>query len=77
MNKEVKHGNLIILDAVKAYQIDVSGVLDFAKSLLMCAAKDGNAGVFNISDMGSFFLADRIPTLLSMSGAFGRRWTLN
>ncbi len=64
VNKEVKHGNLIILDAVKAYQIDVSGVLNFAKSLLMRAAKNGKAGVFNISDMGSFFLADRIPTLV-------------
>lgn len=64
VNKEVKHGNLIILDAVKAYQIDVSGVLSFAKNLLMRAAKDGKAGVFNISDMGSFFLADRIPTLV-------------
>lgn len=64
VNKEVKHGNLIILDAVKGYQIDVSGVLNFAKSLLMRAAKDGKAGVFNMSDMGSFFLADRIPTLI-------------
>jgi hypothetical protein len=63
-NKEVKHGNLIILDAVKGYQIDVSGVLNFAKSLLMRAAKNGKAGVFNISDMGSFFLADRIPILV-------------
>lgn len=64
VNKEVKHGNLIILDAVKAYQIDVSGVVNFAKSLLMRAVKDGKAGVFNISDMGSFFLADRIPILV-------------
>ncbi|HEX5977413.1 MAG TPA: MEDS domain-containing protein [Nitrososphaeraceae archaeon] len=64
VNKEVKHGNLIILDAVKAYQIDISGVLNFAKSLLMRAAKNGKAGVFNISDMGSFFLADRIPILV-------------
>jgi hypothetical protein len=64
VNKEVKHGNLIILDAVKAYQIDVSGVVNFAKSLLMRAAKNGKAGVFNISDMGSFFLADRIPILV-------------
>jgi hypothetical protein len=64
VNKEVKHGNLIILDAVKAYQIDVSGVVNFAKSLLMRATKDGKAGVFNISDMGSFFLADRIPILV-------------
>jgi hypothetical protein len=64
VNKEVKHGNLIILDAVKGYQIDVSGVLNFAKRLLMRAAKNGKAGVFNISDMGSFFLADRIPILV-------------
>src|SRR5919107_4179949 len=64
INKEAKGANLIILDAVKAYQIDVSGVINFAKSLLMRAAKDGKAGVFNISDMGSFFLADRISTLV-------------
>src|SRR3712207_6966952 len=34
------------------------------RSLVTRAAKDGKAGVFNISDMGSFFVADRIPVLL-------------
>jgi hypothetical protein len=63
-NKEAKDGNLIISDAVKAYQIDVFGAFKFAQSLVMRAAKDGKAGVFNISDLGSFFVADRIPTLL-------------
>ena len=64
VNKEAKDGNLIILDAVKAYQIDEFGAFKFAQSLVMRAAKDGKAGVFNISDLGSFFVADRIPTLL-------------
>jgi hypothetical protein len=64
VNKEAKDGNLIISDAVKAYQIDVFGAFKFAQSLVMRAAKDGKAGVFNISDLGSFFVADRIPTLL-------------
>ena len=73
VNKEVKHGNLIILDAVKAYQTDVSGVVNFAKSLLMRAAKNGKAGVFNISDMGSFFLADRIPTLIDYERSLGKK----
>lgn len=64
VNKEAKDGNLIILDAIKAYQIDVFGAYKFAQSLVMRATKDGKAGVFNISDLGSFFVADRIPTLL-------------
>src|SRR5688500_11076967 len=64
VNNESKDGNLIILDAVKAYQIDTFGAFKFAQSLVMRAAKDGKAGVFNISDLGSFFVADRIPALL-------------
>ena len=64
VNKEAKEGNLVILDAVKAYQIDIFGALKFAKSLVIRATKNRKAGVFNISDMGSFFVTDRIPALL-------------
>jgi len=64
VNKEAKDGNLIISDAVRAYQIDTFGAFKFAQSLVMRAAKEGKAGVFNISDLGSFFVADRILTLL-------------
>ena len=64
VNKEAKDGNLVILDSVKAYQIDIFGALKFAKSLVMRATKDGKAGVFNISDMGSFFVTERVPALL-------------
>lgn len=64
VNREAKDGNLIILDAVKAYQIDTLGAYKFAQTLVMRAAKDGKAGVFNISDLGSFFLTERIPRLL-------------
>ena len=64
VNNEAKEGNLVILDAVKAYQIDIFGAFKFTRSLVTRAAKDGKAGVFNISDMGSFFVADRIPILL-------------
>jgi MEDS: MEthanogen/methylotroph, DcmR Sensory domain len=64
VNKEAKDGNLIILDAVKAYQIDTMGAYTFAETLVMRAAKDCKAGVFNISDMGSFFLTERTPRLL-------------
>ena len=73
VNKEAKDGNLIILDAVKAYQIDVSGAFKFAQSLGMRAAKHGKAGVFNISDLGSFFVADRIPTLLGYERSIPKR----
>jgi len=64
VNKEAKEGNLVVLDAGKAYQIDIFGAFEFAKSLVMRAAKDVKTGIFNISDMGSFFLADRMPVLV-------------
>ena len=76
VNKEAKDGNLIILDAVKAYQIDVSGAFKLAQSLGMRAAKDGKAGVFNISDLGSFFVADRIPTLLGYERSIPKKMDL-
>ncbi len=76
VNKEAKDGNLIILDAIKAYQIDVFGAYKFAQSLVMCAAKDGKAGVFNISDLGSFFVADRIPTLLGYERSIPKKMDL-
>lgn len=76
VNKEAKDGNLIILDAIKAYQIDVFGAYKFAQSLVMRAAKDGKAGVFNISDLGSFFVADRIPTLLGYERSIPKKMDL-
>jgi hypothetical protein len=76
VNKEAKDGNLIILDAIKAYQIDVFGAYRFAQSLGMRATKDGKAGVFNISDLGSFFVADRIPTLLGYERSIPKRMDL-
>ena len=76
VNKEAKDGNLIISDAIKAYQIDVFGAYNFAQSLVMRAAKDGKTGVFNISDLGSFFVADRIPTLLGYERSIPKRMDL-
>ena len=76
VNKEAKDGNLIISDAVKAYQIDVFGAYKFAQSLVMRAAKDSKAGVFNISDLGSFFVADRIPTLLGYERSIPKKMDL-
>lgn len=76
VNKEAKDGNLIILDAIKTYQIDVFGAYKFAQSLVMRAAKDGKAGVFNISDLGSFFVADRIPTLLGYERSIPKKMDL-
>ena len=76
VSKEAKDGNLIISDAVKAYQIDVLGAFKFAQSLVMRAAKDGKTGVFNISDLGSFFVADRIPTLLGYERSIPKKMDL-
>jgi len=64
VDNETKDGNLVILDAVRAYQIDTYGAMKLGKSLVFRAIKEGKSGVFNMSDMGSFFLSDRIETLL-------------
>jgi hypothetical protein len=61
---EKKNGNLIIVDAFRAYQIDINGAMNFAKNLIKRATKDGKEGVFNLSDMGSFFLSERIDRLI-------------
>jgi hypothetical protein len=64
MDSEMKDGNLIIVDAVRAYQVDTYGAMKLGKSLVMRAAREGKAGVFNLSDLGSFFLAEGINTLI-------------
>jgi len=64
VDNETKDGNLVILDAVRAYQIDTYGAMKLGKSLVFRAIKEGKSGVFNMSDMGSFFLSERIETLL-------------
>jgi hypothetical protein len=64
VDDEKKKGSLIIVDAVRAYQIDTNGAMNFAKDLAMRAARDGKEGVFNLSDMGSFFLSERIDRLI-------------
>ncbi len=65
VSNEIKEGNLIILDAVKAYQIkDIHGALKFATTLAKQAEREGKAGVFALTEMGSFFIAERTATLL-------------
>jgi MEDS: MEthanogen/methylotroph, DcmR Sensory domain len=64
VDDETKAGNLVIVDAVRAYQIDTYGAMKLAKSLVLRAIKEGKSGVFNMSDMGSFFLSERIETLV-------------
>jgi hypothetical protein len=64
VDNETKDGNLVIVDAVRAYQIDIYGAMKLGKSLVLRAIKEGKSGVFNMSDMGSFFLSERIETLV-------------
>src|SRR5215211_531264 len=64
VDNETKDGNLVIVDAVRAYQIDTYGAMKLGKSLVLRAVKEGKSGVFNMSDMGSFFLSERIETLV-------------
>jgi hypothetical protein len=64
VDNETKDGNLVIVDAVRAYQIDTYGAMKLGKSLVLRAIKEGKSGVFNMSDMGSFFLSERIERLV-------------
>jgi hypothetical protein len=77
VNNEIKNGNLVILDAVKAYQIDVHGALKFATTLDKRAECDRKSGVFGLTEMGSFFIAERIASLLEYERSLPKKWELN
>ena len=77
VNNEIKNGNLVILDAVKAYQIDVHGALKFATTLDKRAEYDRKSGVFGLTEMGSFFIAERIASLLEYERSLPKKWELN
>ncbi|MDQ3852628.1 MAG: MEDS domain-containing protein [Thermoproteota archaeon] len=73
VDNEKKDGNLIIVDAVRAYQTDTYGAMNFAKDLVMRASRDGKDGVFNLSDMGSFFLSERIDGLIEYEQSLSKK----
>jgi hypothetical protein len=77
VNNEIKNGNLVILDAVKAYQIDIHGALKFATALAKRAESDRKSGVFALTEMGSFFIAERIASLLEYERSLPKKWELN
>ena len=77
VNNEIKEGNLVILDAVKAYQIDIRGALKFATTLAERAERDRKAGVSALTEMGSFFITRRIPSLLEYERSLPKKWELN
>jgi len=73
VNNETNEGNLIILDAVKAYQIDTYGAVKFVTTLVKQAERDGKAGVFALTEMGSFFIAERIAALLEYEASLQKK----
>jgi short-subunit dehydrogenase len=73
VNNETKEGNLAILDSLKTYQIDVNGSVNFTKSLVTRAARDGKAGIINLADLGSFFLSERVPLLVEYEQSLQRK----
>ena len=77
VNDEIKNGNLVILDAVKAYQIDIHGALKFATKVAKQAESDRKSGVFGLTEMGSFFIAERIASLLEYEASLPKKWDLN
>jgi hypothetical protein len=77
VNNEIKNGNLVILDAVKAYQIDIHGAVKFATTLAKRAESDRKSGVFGLTEMGSFFIAEQIASLLEYERSLPKKWELN
>jgi hypothetical protein len=77
VNNEIKNGNLVILDAVKEYQIDTHGALKFATTLAKRAESDRKSGVFGLTEMGSFFIVERIASLLEYERSLPKKWELN
>ncbi len=77
VNKETKEGNLVILDAVKAYQIDIFGAFKFAKAWLCAQLKmvKLESSIYQIWDHFSSLIA--YPLCWDMSEAFLKRWILN
>jgi hypothetical protein len=73
VNNETKEGNLTILDSLKTYQIDVNGSVNFTKSLVTRAARDGKAGIINLADLGSFFVSERVPLLVEYEQSLQRK----
>ena len=73
VSNETKEGNLTILDAVKTYQIDTYGAVKFVTTLVKQAERDGKAGVFALTDMGSFFIAERTATLLEYEASLQKK----
>lgn len=76
VDDEKKKGNLIIVDAIRTYQIDTYGAINFAKDLVVRAARDGKEGVFNLSDMGSFFLSERTDELIRYEQSLPKKMDL-
>ena len=76
VDEERKEGNLVIVDAVRAYQIDTYGAMNLAKSLITRGASEKKTGVFNISDMGSFFLTERTEDLIQYEQSLPKKMDL-
>jgi hypothetical protein len=76
VNNETKEGNLIILDAFKAYQIDAYGALKFGTTVAKRAERERKAGIFALTEMGSFFIAERIASLLEYEKSIPKKMNL-
>jgi hypothetical protein len=73
INKETKEGNLVIMDAFKAYQIDTYGALKFGTTLAKRAERQGKAGIFALTETGSFFIAERIAPLIEYEKGISKK----
>jgi hypothetical protein len=73
VSSETKEGNLIIVDGIRAYQIDTYGAVKFVTTLVKQAERDGKTGVFALTEMGSFFIAERIAALLEYEASLHKK----
>jgi hypothetical protein len=66
VGKHEADGCLHIVDSVAAYSdSDIYGMIKLLRTLAARAQKQGKSGIFNLSDMGSFFVTGRENDLLT------------
>jgi hypothetical protein len=79
VNRHEKDGSLLILDSARAYHSDKdhSAVWKLVQTLIARATKEGKSGVVNMSDLGSFFLYDKIEELLQYEQGITKKPKIN
>lgn len=71
-----EQGALVLLDSMRGYQPDATGVYRLAQLLAERTKKKGKAGVFSLSDMGPFFLFQKKEELVDHESSLPKKFDI-